>query len=176
MMPLFSIITICYNSEKTIKRTLDSVFIQSFTDYEYIIVDGDSKDDTPSIIANNESRFNDKGIEYRYISSKDKGVYDAMNKGVSMAQGLWVCFLNAGDFFYNTDTLNEIKKIVYTKSEVDVIFGIIDVWRLVLIAQCQFPSRRRCLGIRFAECHIVPVTIQIILQASIHFVDARWPS
>ena len=81
---MFSIITPCYNSEKTIERTLQSVQSQTYQNYEYIIIDGGSVDGTLSIVEAYKSKFNGK---MRVISEKDDGIYDAMNKGIRMAQG-----------------------------------------------------------------------------------------
>lgn len=101
----FSIITVCYNSEKTIERTIKSVLNQTFTDYEYIIVDGESNDSTLEIIASYEPLFKKK---LKYISERDNGIYDAMNKGISMAQGDLVGIINSDDY-YELDALENIK-------------------------------------------------------------------
>lgn len=92
-MPIISIIIATYNSGKTIRRALDSVKSQSFQDWECVIVDGASKDDTMDIVreyANNDSRF-------RYVSEPDHGIYDAFNKGWKMAKGEWVHYLGSDD-------------------------------------------------------------------------------
>lgn len=98
--PLFSIITVCYNAADTVGRTLSSVASQSFTDYEHIVVDGASTDATLSIIASAD------GAERRkVISEPDRGIYDAMNKGLHMARGRYLIFMNAGDKFHAHATL-----------------------------------------------------------------------
>ena len=90
----FSIITVCYNSEKTIRRTFESVLSQSFTDYEYIVVDGNSKDSTVEIIKEYEPKFNGR---MHWISEPDNGIYDAMNKGIRMAKGDFINMMNSDD-------------------------------------------------------------------------------
>ena len=81
-MPLFSIITVSYNSQQTITKTIDSVLNQTCKDFEYIIIDGNSSDNTISIIKSYEKKF---GNKLRWISEKDKGIYDAMNKGITLS-------------------------------------------------------------------------------------------
>ena len=92
-MVTLSIITINYNNKKGLLKTIDSIKEQSFTDFEWIIIDGGSTDGSVEIIRENESR-----IAY-WISEHDKGVYDAMNKGILHANGLWLNFMNSGDTF-----------------------------------------------------------------------------
>lgn len=93
--PLFSIITICYNSAKTIERTIKSVLAQTFTDYEYIIVDGASKDNTLEIVEKYRDVF---GNKLRVSSEPDKGIYDAMNKGIKAAKGQIIGIVNSDDW------------------------------------------------------------------------------
>ena len=97
-----SIITVCYNSSKTIERTFQSLQNQIYTNIEYIVIDGDSIDGTKKIIENY------KEIISVYISEKDNGLYDAMNKGVSIATGDLVGILNSDDIFTNDRVLNQI--------------------------------------------------------------------
>ena len=94
-MPFFSIITVCFNSERTIERTLKSVLEQTFADYEYIIVDGGSKDGTLDIIKRYELLFEGR---MRWISESDNGIYDAMNKGVKCSAGTYVWIVNSDDY------------------------------------------------------------------------------
>lgn len=100
-----SIITATYNSEKTIKETLDSVLSQTYKDYEHIIIDGLSKDGTMEIVKEYEKKYNGKLI---YISEKDTGIYDAMNKGLKMATGDIIGILNSDDKYANCHVLNNI--------------------------------------------------------------------
>ena len=82
-----SIITVSYNSSKTIKDTFDSMLSQTYNNIEYIVVDGNSKDNTIDIVKEYEQKFLSRNIEFKWISEKDKGLYDAMNKGIKMATG-----------------------------------------------------------------------------------------
>lgn len=97
--PLISIITITFNAEKTLPATMKSVTEQTWTDYEHILVDGASEDDTLSIARKLGGR------NLRILSERDNGLYDAMNKGLKMAHGKYVLFLNAGDSFSSAGTL-----------------------------------------------------------------------
>lgn len=116
--PLFSIVTITYNASPTIERTIRSVASQSFNDYEHIIVDGASKDNTLEII----DRV--PGNELRTVYSEpDNGLYDAMNKGLGYANGQYLIFLNAGDKFHSSDTLAEIAETIRTKNFPGVVYG-----------------------------------------------------
>lgn len=101
---MFSIITVTYNSEKTICDTLESVLNQTYTNYEYIIIDGKSKDNTINIIKEYEEKFQGK---LRYISESDNGIYDAMNKGIKMAKGDLIGIINSDDW-YEKDALKNI--------------------------------------------------------------------
>ena len=99
----YSIITICYNSANTIERTIKSVLNQTYQDYEYIIVDGASKDDTMKIVKTYEPKFSGK---LRWSSEPDKGIYDAMNKGIKMAKGEIVGIVNSDDWLDKDALLN----------------------------------------------------------------------
>ena len=100
-----SIITATYNSERTLRDTMESILNQTFQDFEYIIVDGASKDATLDIIREFEPRFQGK---MRYLSEPDKGIYDAMNKGFAMATGDVIGILNSDDFFTSEDVLQAV--------------------------------------------------------------------
>ena len=100
-----SIITATYNSERTLRDTMESILSQTFQDFEYIIVDGSSKDATLDIIREYEPLFRGK---MRYVSEPDKGIYDAMNKGFAMATGDVIGILNSDDFFTSDDVLQEV--------------------------------------------------------------------
>lgn len=97
-----SIITICYNAASDLEKTIKSVRAQVFNDYEYIIVDGGSKDVTSEIIKSNAD------VITKWVSEPDKGIYDAMNKGIKMATGDWVIMMNAGDVFADPDVLQNV--------------------------------------------------------------------
>lgn len=100
--PKISIITIVYNDAKGLERTIKSVINQTFTDYEYIIIDGGSTDETIKVIKKYENRIT------KWISEHDKGIYDAMNKGIKMANGEWISMMNAGDIFADNHVLMQV--------------------------------------------------------------------
>lgn len=99
LTPTFSIITVCYNAAATIEDTIQSVIAQTYRHVEYIIIDGASKDGTLKIIDRYRPNI------ARIVSEPDRGLYDAMNKGLALATGDYVCFLNAGDSLHEDDTL-----------------------------------------------------------------------
>lgn len=111
---LITVITICYNAEQFIERTLQCVVNQTFTDYEYLIQDGGSTDGTMALV---EKYKNDNFSVY---SEKDRGIYDALNKAVAHAHGEYVCFLHAGDTFFSNDTLS---KVFSMPARPDFIYG-----------------------------------------------------
>lgn len=115
-MPKLSIITITYQAEAFLERTFKSVFEQDCADeIDYIVVDGASKDQTLEIIETNKKQIN------QFISEKDKGIYDAMNKGLQLAKGDYILFLNAGDAFASAATLKNILKELVKNP--DVLYG-----------------------------------------------------
>jgi glycosyltransferase involved in cell wall biosynthesis len=115
---LFSIITIVYNAESLIEGTMQSVLNQTFTNYEYLIIDGNSKDNTFKIV---NSLQNKHPLSIKAISERDKGLYEAMNKGLAMAKGEFVLFLNAGDRLFEKTTLEKVAKCV--TPDTDILFG-----------------------------------------------------
>lgn len=117
---LISIITVCYNSEKTIERTIRSVLEQAYDNYEYLIIDGGSKDETLEIIKAYEASFAGKLL---VISEPDQGIYDAMNKGISMAKGELIGIINSDDY-YEKDALSVMAE-EYRKlgSEYGILYG-----------------------------------------------------
>lgn len=115
---LFSIITIVYNGESLIGGTMQSVVNQTFTDFEYIIVDGHSKDKTFAIVQDFQKKY---PLRISAISERDRGLYDAMNKGLSRTQGEFVLFLNAGDHLFEPTTLEKLANAASPTT--DVLFG-----------------------------------------------------
>lgn len=117
-----SIVTVSYNAEKTIGRTIRSVLNQSFNDVQYVFVDGGSSDNTVTIIKEYEKMLNVKKISTVVISEPDNGIYDAMNKSLSYCTGEWVQFLNADDYLCDNKVLENIfSKECY--SNVSCIYG-----------------------------------------------------
>lgn len=117
----FTVVTVVLNAENVIGRTIESVFNQTYLPYEYLIFDGCSTDGTLEIISGYKQRFEDKGIAFRYISEKDSGLYNAMNKGIKAATGDFVSFLNAGDW-YQADALYNINAF-YQEEHFDLTYG-----------------------------------------------------
>lgn len=107
---LVTIITVCYNSENTIKDTIESVLNQTYSNIEYIIIDGNSKDKTLNIIKSYEEKFKDKEILFKWLSEPDNGIYDAMNKGLELASGDFIGILNSDDW-YAENAVSEIIRI-----------------------------------------------------------------
>lgn len=102
MKPLISVVTVCFNAVKDIEKTILSVINQTYENIEYIIIDGGSTDGTVDVI----KKYADR-ITY-WVSEPDKGIYDAMNKGIRVATGEWINFMNAGDEFYSSITLSDV--------------------------------------------------------------------
>lgn len=108
-----TVITVCYNAANDLKITLDSVLKQTYTNFEYLIIDGGSKDQTLSLLRQYEPLFKKENKIFRFISEKDNGTYDAMNKGALLAKGEWINYMNAGDSFYTESCLQEFFNRVY---------------------------------------------------------------
>lgn len=118
LKPKFSIITITFNAASVIEPTLKSVLEQSYTNYEYLLIDGGSSDETVE-------KAKSSGIKFAHIiSERDNGLYDAMNKGIALATGDYLCFLNAGDAFHTPDTLQGIVNAIAGENELPhVLYG-----------------------------------------------------
>lgn len=119
MAPKISIITVAFNSDQTIARTIESVLNQSFQDFEYIIIDGGSTDKTNTIIEEYRSSFDGNLV---HVSEADKGIYDAMNKGITLAKGKIIGLLNSDDY-YLVDTLNIVQQAYLSSDLKSVITG-----------------------------------------------------
>lgn len=115
-----SLITATYNSGATIEDTLKSVLSQTYKDIDYWVVDGDSKDSTMDIVRDYEPRFNGR---LHWISEKDRGIYDAMNKGIMNCKGDVVGIINSDDFFTSDSVLERVAKEFETESDIDAVYG-----------------------------------------------------
>ena len=109
-----TIITINYNNSKGLLKTFESIKNQTWLDFEYIVIDGGSTDGGKELIENN------KQINY-WVSEKDSGVYNAMNKGIRAATGDYIIFMNSGDFFYDNDVLEKVAK--HFDSNISILYG-----------------------------------------------------
>lgn len=127
--PLVSIVTVVYNGAQTLRRTIESVLGQSYGNIEYIIVDGGSTDGTIDLIREYDDR-----LAY-WTSSKDKGIYDAMNKGIALCTGQWVGLINADDWYEN-DTVERVVAAVVSRPGANVVHG--DIWM-------RYPNGERSL-------------------------------
>lgn len=112
--PRITVITVCRNSSKLLEHTIQSIISQDYSNFEFIIVDGDSTDNTLEVIKKYEKKID------KWVSEADKGIYDAMNKGVRMAIGDYCIFMNAGDAFASSGVLSQVFS---EPIEADVIYG-----------------------------------------------------
>ena len=117
-----SIITVCYNSSKTIARTIESVLAQNDVCLEYLIIDGASKDNTVSIAEAYRQQFESKGVSYIVNSEPDKGIYDAMNKGIQLATGDVIGILNSDDYYATSDVLSSVLK-GFEEIQAETLYG-----------------------------------------------------
>ncbi len=141
-----TIITVVKNDEKNIEKTIKSVINQKDVKFEYIIIDGGSTDNTIKIL----SKYK-KSIK-KIISKKDKGIYDAMNKGIKFANNDIVVFCNSGDFFYK----NSLKKVIkiFNNKDVDFVFGtVVRNYTKGTIVKYGFNSKRIFFNFDFATAH-----------------------
>jgi glycosyltransferase involved in cell wall biosynthesis len=113
---LISIVTVVYNGGEYLEKTIQSILNQTYDNVEYIVIDGGSTDRTLDII----KKYEDK-IDY-WISEKDSGIYDAMNKGIKLSQGNYLLFLNAGDIFSSKNVIEKVIKVIEQKNP-SIIYG-----------------------------------------------------
>ena len=124
MEKLLSIVTVCFNSEKTIRKCIESVIPQLSDEVEYLLIDGKSSDRTVVII----NSFKKYGV--RVISEKDHGIYDAMNKGVTLSKGKWIWFINSDDYI-NDGLVKTILTAVKTYPDAGCIYGNMEYVRII---------------------------------------------
>ena len=120
-MILFTVITVTYNAQETLERTLISVHEQTYSNIEHIVFDGKSTDGTLDLIKKHQTD------NLKWISEEDNGIYDAMNKATAMAKGDYICYLNAGDAFYEKDTVEGIITTAQQHHLPDILYGETDV-------------------------------------------------
>lgn len=115
--PKISIITICYNCAEELERTIKSVLLQSYTNIEYIVVDGGSNDATSDVIKKYANAIT------LWVSEPDNGIYNAMNKGIRMMGGDWVNFMNAGDVFHDNNVISRFVETIGNKNNIVLAYG-----------------------------------------------------
>ncbi len=123
----FSIVTVTYNSAATFADTIKSVLEQTYTPYEYIVIDGKSSDDTLKVLEGYRSALESKGIRLNVVSEKDNGIYDAMNKGIALASGDIVGIINSDDW-YEADALETVAD-AYAREGFDLFYADIRMRR-----------------------------------------------
>ncbi|MCD7973505.1 MAG: glycosyltransferase [Candidatus Azobacteroides sp.] len=146
LAPLITIITIVYNDKNAIEKTLRSVISQTYAPIEYIVVDGGSSDGTLEIINQYKDKIN------HVISEPDKGIYDAMNKGILMASGTWINFMNAGDCFYDKTSVMQVVKRISGETTYKIFYGNC-IWKKEgkdIFVQAQSPRK---VGRFMPSCH-----------------------
>lgn len=134
--PRLSVITIVYNNVRDIERTMLSVINQTYTNLEYIIIDGESSDGTLEVVNKYQHRIS------KLISEPDKGIYDAMNKGLSLGTGDYVLFMNSGDEIYSVET---VEKVFACEPDADIYYGETEMfdqqWRSLGQRRHQAPEK-----------------------------------
>lgn len=150
-----SIITVNFNNGDGLEKTIKSVIQQRYKDYEYIIIDGASKDNSVKII----QKYSGK-IDY-WVSEPDKGIYDAMNKSIAVAKGDYCIFMNSGDCFYDDNVLNNIFKTI--NSDVDFIAGNYCVEGIIKKAPSQVTAMTLFKTLDTSICHQALFTKREIL-------------
>ncbi len=149
-----SVITATFNSSKTVRDTIESVLRQTHKDIEYIVVDGGSSDDTMEIVRRYEPMF---GGRMRYVSERDRGIYDAMNKGIAMATGEVVGMLNSDDFYTAADVLEQVARAM-SDTAIDAVYGDVHYVNDEHLGQCvryytSRPFRRGLMRLGFMPAH-----------------------
>lgn len=135
----FSIIICTYNVDSSISKTLESILAQDFKDFEVIVVDGKSTDNTIKLIKSYEEQFEEK---LKFISEEDSGIYDAMNKGIKIAKGEWLYFLGSGDIFYDNNVLDKLNKEIILLKDHDIIYGNVEMGNTGLIYDGKFTIKK----------------------------------
>ena len=149
-----SVITATFNSGKTVRGTIESVLHQTYKDVEYIVVDGMSKDNTMEVVRSYESLFCGR---MRYVSEPDKGIYDAMNKGIAMATGDVVGILNSDDFYTSPDVLEQVARTM-AGGDIDAVYGDVHYVHDEHLDKCvryytSRPFHRRWMRFGFMPAH-----------------------
>lgn len=176
---LITIVTVCFNAENVIRKTMTSVLEQTYSPIEYILIDGKSTDHTLKIISELEPLFQKKGIKFCVVSEPDKGIFDAMNKGINLATGRWINFMNAGDVFYDKDVIthlfsshfDEDTKLIYGDTLRKKAYGIVPAKGNVPETTLQLmPACHQSIFADVEEMKAHPFDLSYRLAADYHFV------
>jgi glycosyltransferase involved in cell wall biosynthesis len=143
--PLFSIIIPTFNSAKTLAKCLESIKIQEFKDYEVVVIDANSTDSTIEIIKYFAGRFDN----FRWLSESDNGVYDAMNKGVRIANGEWLYFLGSDDELFDSSVFSVVTQKIYLKRP-RIVYG-----NVLIIGNCGWANDGQTYNGKFSLQNIV---------------------
>ena len=155
-----SIVTVTYNAEKYIEKTIKSIISQNYPNKELIIIDGESIDSTLEIVAKYKTHID------ICISEPDNGIFDAMNKGIKLATGNWLIFMNAGDLFYNNEVINVIDFPIF--SEFCLLYGnTLDIGSVI---RKPYETKILKYGIIFA-CHQSMFFNKKLLKNNLYFTD-----
>lgn len=159
-----SVITVCYNSEKTIKRCIDSVLMIKGVDYEYIIIDEASTDKTVDIANSYIDLFHRKRVPFNIVSERDNGIYDAMNKGIELAKGEWVLYINSDDALFDDTGLSKMVNDKRTRQ-----YGIVYGDTEVINKSNSFLQKPKALsrlysGVEMPFCHQSTITKRKLLE------------
>jgi glycosyltransferase involved in cell wall biosynthesis len=153
--PSITVITVNYNHSDLLEKTIQSVINQNYA-VEYIVIDGGSTDDSLQMIKNYESHIH-------WVSEKDTGIYNAMNKGIQRATGEWICFLNSGDIFVDSESLGKIAEGINSSDEKpDIVYGNILIrkgdgtyWEKVAKEPCNLHRMFFCHQSAFVQTEIL---------------------
>lgn len=115
--PIITIVTVCFNAGPVLEKTLRSVTSQTYPHLEYLVIDGASKDNTKEVVQPYLDRIG------RFVSEPDKGIYDAMNKGIRLASGDWLLFMNADDVFVDNEVISDVAAFIGLHPEAEVVYG-----------------------------------------------------
>lgn len=153
----FSIITVTFNCEDTIEDTMRSVFSQTYTNYEYLVIDGASTDRTPALVGRYASSL------AAFVSEKDRGIYDAMNKGIRLAKGRWILFLNSGDVLADGEVFGKVAAVAASTSA-DILYGDILIRKRGELAVKS--AAEPCNKHRMYFCHQSAFTRLAVMKAT----------
>lgn len=164
--PLVSIVTITYNSENTIVNTVESILNQSYSNIEYIVIDGKSSDKTLSIIDSYSSEFKERDIQVTVLSEKDKGIADAWNKGLKLAKGAIIGLLNSDDWYDKNAVEIAVKTLDLDKNQISygICKKIDSSGKIIHVMENTFSANRAYLNFGFSHttCFVTKKTYDAV--------------